>query len=216
VPPAYEDVPELIDDLTSFLRRTDVPVLVQAGVAHAQFETIHPFLDGNGRTGRALVHALLHNRGLTEKAIVPVSAGLLTDTRSYFDALTEYRSGHIEPIVSMMSVASIRAVGNGRELVSGLREVRQGWNDRIKARTGADAWRLADVLVRQPVVTTRLLADDLGLLPNNAARVIGPLEDAGILIASAGARRGTKTWRAPEILDQIDAFAARAGRRNWG
>jgi Fic family protein len=214
VAPAHQSVPELIDDLTAFMKRTDLPVLLQAAGAHAQFETIHPFADGNGRTGRALIHAILRNKGLTLTATVPVSAGLLTDTDAYFAAITAYRDGDLGPIVSMMSLASIRAVHNGRELVSGLREVRRGWDGQINLRRSADAWRLANLLVRQPVVTTETIQSELGVDPSNAARVTAPLEAAGILVRSAGTKRNSKVWRAPAILDQLDAFAERAGRRN--
>src|SRR5262249_56504813 len=86
VPPHYERVPDAMRDLMSFVRRDDLPVLAHAALAHAQFETIHPFVDGNGRTGRALVHAMLRARGVTRNVTVPVSAGLLTDTDAYFAA----------------------------------------------------------------------------------------------------------------------------------
>jgi len=72
---------------------------------HAQFETIHPFTDGNGRTGRALVQAMLRNKGLTRQITVPVSAGLLSDTSAYFVALTSYRDGDAAPIVQCFSLA---------------------------------------------------------------------------------------------------------------
>lgn len=75
VPPHQEHVPALMADLVRFSRREDLPRLGQAALAHAQFETIHPFADGNGRTGRALVHALLRRHGLTRRVTVPVSAG---------------------------------------------------------------------------------------------------------------------------------------------
>lgn len=83
--------PELIDacmaDLMLFLQRDDIPVLLQCALAHAQFETIHPFADGNGRTGRALIHAILRNKGLASHIVPPVSAGLLHETDQYFAAL---------------------------------------------------------------------------------------------------------------------------------
>lgn len=82
-----------------FMRRDDIPALTQAAIAHAQFETIHPFEDGNGRTGRAMVGALLRNKGVTEKVTIPISSGLLTDLRSYFEALSRYRDGEIQLIV---------------------------------------------------------------------------------------------------------------------
>jgi Fic family protein len=81
VPPRHERVPPAMADLVAFMRRDDLPALVQATIAHAQFETIHPFPDGNGRTGRSLIHALLRAKRLTRTVIVPVSAGLLADTR---------------------------------------------------------------------------------------------------------------------------------------
>jgi|BarGraNGADG00212_1021973.scaffolds.fasta_scaffold06384_5 Fic family protein len=215
VPPASDRVPELMEDLTAFMRRTDLPVLALAAAAHAQFETIHPFVDGNGRTGRALVHAVLRNRGLTVNSTVPVSAGLLTDTDAYFDALTRYRSGEAEPIISMISSATVRAVANGRELVSDLRSVRQGWDKRLRVRKGADAWRLADMLIRQPVVTSDLITRELGVGQNNVNRVLRPFEDAGILVASGSAIRGRRVWRSPEVLAELDDFAERAGRRSY-
>lgn len=83
VPPHHDRVPELIDDLIVFANRVDVPVIAQIAIAHAQFETIHPFLDGNGRVGRALIQAMLRGGQLTRSVAVPVSAGLLHDTAEY-------------------------------------------------------------------------------------------------------------------------------------
>jgi Fic family protein len=134
VPPNSSRIPELMGDLTVFMRRTDLPVIALAGVAHAQFETIHPFVDGNGRTGRALIHAILGNKRTTTASTVPVSAGLLTDTDAYFAALTRYRSGDLEPIISMMASASVRAVTNGRSLITNLHSIRQSWDEVLKAR----------------------------------------------------------------------------------
>jgi Fic family protein len=213
VPPRYESVPVLMDDLTGFMARNDVPVLVQAAVAHAQFENVHPFADGNGRTGRALVHAILRNKGLTVHATVPVSAGLLTDTQGYFDALTAYRGGAVTPIVSMVATAAIRAIANSRELVADLRDLRDEWNGNVKARRAAAAWRLADLLIRQPVITTETVTTELDILPGNVARTLRPFEEAGVLVSSAGSVRNSKVWRAPQVLARLDSFADRAGRR---
>jgi Fic family protein len=215
VPPRYQSVPVLIDDLTVFMARNDMPVLVQAALAHAQFENVHPFADGNGRTGRALVHAILRNKGLTMQATVPVSAGLLSDTQAYFDALTAYRVGQVAPIVSMMAAAAIRAIADGRELVADLRAVRDEWNGSVRARRGAAAWRLADLLIRQPVITTGTVTRELGILPGNVARTLRPFEEAGVLVSSAGSARNSRIWRAPQVLAQLDSFADRAGRRAW-
>ncbi|WP_240483949.1 Fic family protein [Arsenicicoccus bolidensis] len=80
VPPVAPRVPPPVSDLLEFSRRLDLHVIPQVAVAHAQFETIHPFSDGNGRVGRALMHAMLRAKGLTHQISVPISAGLLTDT----------------------------------------------------------------------------------------------------------------------------------------
>ena len=95
-----------MDDLIVFLGRENVEPLAHAAVAHAQFETIHPFADGNGRVGRAIVHSLLRSKRVTRNVTIPVSAGLLTNLDSYSDALTEYWRGRPEPIVRLMAEAS--------------------------------------------------------------------------------------------------------------
>ena len=106
VGPRHELIPGAITDLISFAQRSDLPTLPQIAVAHAQFETIHPFTDGNGRTGRALMQAMLRNKGMTRQVTVPISAGLLADTGAYFAALTAYREGDAAPIVERFAQAS--------------------------------------------------------------------------------------------------------------
>lgn len=212
VPPHQSRVPGAIDDLMKFIKRTDLPVLAHAALAHAQFETIHPFTDGNGRTGRALVQAMLRHEHLTRNVTVPVSAGLLSDTAAYFDALTDYRSGNPFPIVSQFAQAGFNAVANGRVLVSELKQLRQRWNERIKARGDSAAWRLADLLLRRPVVNARVIADELSLDVGNVHRYIKPLLEARVLTQSTDAKRD-QVWRSIEVLAELDAFAARAGRR---
>lgn len=98
-PPHHALVPELVDDLVQFANRRDTQALVSTAVAHAQFETIHPFTDGNGRAGRALAQTMLRRRGVTRNVAVPVSAGLLADVDGYHRALTAYREGDVNPIV---------------------------------------------------------------------------------------------------------------------
>ncbi|MBA3488158.1 MAG: Fic family protein [Longispora sp.] len=212
VPPHHEHVLALIDDLVRFTRRTDMPLLIQVAIAHAQFETIHPFVDGNGRTGRALIHAMLRGHGLTRNVTVPVSAGLLTDTQGYFDTLTAYHEGQPEAIVERLAEASFLAIANGRQLASELRSIRAGWEEKIRARRGASAWRLADILVRQPVVDAVTVATQFGVTTTNAMRAITPLVEAGILTEFTGFARN-RMWQSREVLTALDAFAARAGRR---
>ena len=215
VPPHAGVIPALMGDLVRFARRTDLPLLAQAALTHAQFETIHPFADGNGRTGRALVHAMLRAGRLTRRVTVPVSAGLLTDTRAYFDTLTAYRAGDPVPIVAVLATASFAAIANARQLVAELHDVRRGWEDTVRARRGATTWRLADLLLRQPVVDAPTVARELGVSPANALRPIRPLVEAGVLTEFTGAARN-RMWQSHEVLAALDAFAVRAGRRTLG
>ena len=223
VPPHHDQVPEL----ASFMKRprgwlsmvnvvvsgANLYLLIKAAMVHYQFETIHPFPDGNGRTGRALIHAMLRGHGLTRNVTVPVSAGLLTNTDAYFSSLMAYRDGDAAAIVEKLAEASFAATANGRQLVQDLREIRTAWDDKVVARRGATAWRLADVLVRQPVVDTSVVANELGVTPQNALRAIAPLADVGILTEFTGFKRN-RMWQSREVLTALDEFAARAGRRH--
>ncbi|HAS11126.1 MAG TPA: cell filamentation protein Fic [Acidimicrobiaceae bacterium] len=212
VPPSHHRVPAAIDDLITFIDRDDIPTLSHAAIAHAQFETIHPFPDGNGRTGRALVHAHLRNKNLTKHATVPVSAGLLTDVDSYFAALTQYRAGDPNPIVEAFASAAFAATANGRTLVEELHSIRRSWHDRVKARRDATAWRVVDLLLRHPVVNASLIAETTGIAPRNAYRALRPLEAADVVVEFTDKKRN-QMWRAPELLAALDSFASRAGRR---
>lgn len=212
VGPRHELITGGIADLIAFTRRTDAPTLPQIAVGHAQFETIHPFTDGNGRTGRALVQALLRNKGLTRQVTVPVSAGLLADTDAYFAALTSYREGDAAPIVERFSRATVLAIANGRQLVSDIRDIRENWKGVISARSDSAVWKVADLLTRRPVVNAALLAQELGIESTNAHRYLNPLTEAGILIETTNGPRN-RVWRSPDVLAALDAFAERAGRR---
>ncbi|EPR77502.1 Fic protein family protein [Leifsonia rubra CMS 76R] len=118
IPPHHDRVPALMDDIMQFARRTDLPVIAQLAIAHAQFETIHPFPDGNGRAGRALIQGMLRAGGVTKNVTVPVSAGLLGDTEGYFRALTAYRRGDVRAITETICDAAFAAINNGRALES--------------------------------------------------------------------------------------------------
>lgn len=211
VPPNHQRVPNLIEDLVHYAARTDVPPMVQAAIAHAQFETIHPFTDGNGRTGRALLHAMLRHQRVTTNVTVPVSAGLLTNVHSYHEALTAYREGDPEAIVNLTSEASLIAISNGTRLVQDIERVTAGWREKITARSDSAVWPVLDLLARQPVVNAHSL-ELLGLDYNRTYRAMTALQEAGVVIGVNKYQKG-RFWRAPEILTVLDDFAARAGNR---
>jgi len=212
IPPHQDRVPAAIDDLIRFIDRTDIPTLAHAAIAHAQFETIHPFPDGNGRVGRALVHAQLRHARLTRHVTVPVSAGLLADIDAYFVALGAYRDGDPVPIVERFADATFAALANGRQLVGDLHRVRAEWAQRVKARRDAAAWKVTEIVVQHPVVNAPWLSRELGILQTNVYRALQPLVDAGVLVEFTNNKRD-RLWRAPDVLEALDAFAARTGRR---
>lgn len=212
VPPHHTRVPAALEDLVAFVRRSDLPVLVQAAIAHAQFETIHPFNDGNGRIGRALVHAILRNSGVTRALTVPISAGLLTDTSGYFQALNDYREGYVEAIVRKFVDASFRAIENGKELIADLGILYWEWSETLPARRGSAARRMLSHLLNQPAVNVAHVQEVTGVALSAAQRAVEQLEEAGILQRVGGGRRN-RVWIAPGVIDALDAFAERAGRR---
>lgn len=214
VPPHQNRVPAAMEDLVDFMRRDDIPALTQAAVAHAQFETIHPFADGNGRTGRAIVSALLRSKNVTEEVTVPVSSGLLTDTASYFRALDAYREGNIQPIVERFAESAALAVDNGRRLAEDIRAAKDSYTKRA-VDLPASMRRALDLLPAEPAVTAEMVGDYTEMSTATAYRTVERLQTAGIL-APAGKIKGTSVWVAPEIIAALDAFADRAGRRNRG
>lgn len=212
VAPRSERVAGLMADLMAYARRVDQPVLAQAALAHAQFETIHPFPDGNGRTGRALLHAMLRHHRLSRHVTVPVSAGLLADVAGYHAALTAYRAGDPDPVVRLCVDATFRAITNGRRLADDLAEIREHWRTAIRARQDSGVWAAADLFLARPVLDAAQVAAALGIAVPNAHRHLDRLVEAGV-VTSFPLYRRARGWRADAVLAALDAFAGRAGRR---
>lgn len=212
VPPHADRVPGAIDDLVAFTRRTDISPLAHAALAHAQFETIHPFPDGNGRTGRALIHSLLRRRSITRNVTVPISAGLLVDTDAYFASLTAYRNGDPNEIVLQTTDAAFTSIDNAREMLRELDALSAVWRSKVTARADSSVWQLTELLFRQPAVNSALVQQRLGVSKQTALHSIGQLEDAGVLLKAKGEERN-RAWVAVDIVAVLDRFAARAGRR---
>lgn len=213
VPPQHEHLPALMADLEEFCQRRDLPAIAHAAIAHAQLETIHPFADGNGRTGRALIHILLRNHGLTNNAALPISAGLLRNTEAYFDALNAYREGRPEEIITLFADAALHAVERGSWLAQQLEELDQQWRDLDIGRKDHSAWDLLGLLLHRPVLTAKMVSEELDLSDTRARSALRRLEEVGLLRSSASAVKGIKAWRAVEVLEILDEFAEGMGRR---
>lgn len=213
VAPHHSRVPTAIEDLCAFMARDDLPVLVQAAIAHAQFETIHPFPDGNGRTGRALVQAILRGKGVTRMVTVPVSSGLLAAQNEYYAALDAYRAGDVAPIVASFSRASRLAVDLGELLVEDLTGIREQFAERLSGlRSDSAARRLAAGLFAHPVIDARMAQEITG--GTNVHRHIDALVAAGILLGRQDYKTRGMIWRSPDILRALDDHAARVPRRS--
>ncbi len=213
VPPHHNRVADAMADLVTFMGSDGHPALPHAALAHAQFETIHPFPDGNGRTGRALLHAMLRATGLTRNVTVPISAGLLSDVDAYFAALGAYREGNPDEVVLLVADASFVAIANGRRLVEDLRSAKAEWLDTVKARSDSAVWKIIDLLTRQPIIDSPLVQRETGVAAGNALAAIERLEDAGVIRETSGQGRN-RIWQADQILVALDEFSARAGRRS--
>lgn len=213
VGPQPELVRPAIMDALDFLSRNDLPVILQCAIAHAQFETIHPFADGNGRVGRALIHAILRNKGLIRHVTPPVSAGLLTNTRKYFDALTTYRQGDARPIVDCLTYACRYAAQTGITLIDQLTEqldiARQALHG---VRRDAAAWTVLPLLIEQPIITPQYLVSHTDCTPATARRAIEILTERGVLSEIRGGRRNM-VWAHKGVLAVLDDYAAQIRRR---
>ena len=212
VPPQDHRVSEFLDDLVRFMNRTDIPALAQAFITHAQFETIHPFTDGNGRTGRALLHATSRRSGITKRVAIPTSAVLLADIDMYFASLTAYRGGDLDSYILHLGRASMKAADETHTLVTELDDIRARWIEVVKPRSGSAISAIIDFLPRQPVVGLEALQDMTSVHKSSLYRAIDSLVESGILSEITGDRRN-QIWAATELLDAVDGLIRRLGKR---
>lgn len=212
VAPHHERVAGAVADLVRFTKRQDISVLVQVAVAHAQFETIHPFVDGNGRTGRALAQSILRNKGLIGSTAVPISAGLLVDIGRYFAALTSFRAGDAGPIIREFAAASRIAAVTGTQLVDDLAAELEKSRAKMQGiRSDAAAWRILPTLIGQPAVNTKYLMNALGLGEMAALRALDVLTERGVLIETTGRGRN-RVWQHRGMFEILDDYAEKIRR----
>ena len=215
VPPPPDRVEELLADLCSFCNDEALPAVAQAAIAHAQFETIHPFADGNGRTGRALVHVLLRRRGLAPVVVPPVSLVLATWSEDYVAGLTATRSRKepdapdaIEGFnrwIALFAAAMSRAVDDATEYERRVHEIQVRWRDAVgKVRADSAVLRLIEALPGAPLVTVQSATVLIGRSVQATNEAIADLQRSGVLRQTTIGKRN----RAFEATDVIDAFTA--------
>lgn len=202
VPPAPGRVAELMGDLIAYVNRNDIPALMQASFAHAQFESIHPFTDGNGRIGRALVGASLRRRGVTRNAVIPVASGILARRDDYFAALTTYREGNPEPIFILFADSARVAATEARVSIARIKSFPDEWAIAAKARKGSAAATLIPALYDNPVMTTAVVESVAGVSLPQVYAAIDRLEEASVVREITGRKRD-RVWVAADIVDEL-------------
>ena len=204
VPPPPGLVKGLMDDLVSFMNRDDLSPIVQAGIAHAQFETIHPFADGNGRVGRALIHVVLRRRGLAPRYVPPVSLVLAADARAYVSGLTAFREGRPDEWLDLFSRAIGRAAAKAADLATRLTALQTAWRQRAgKPRRHSSVEALIVALPAHPIITLATGQELLGRSKQAVNQAIGALAGCGVLQPLTLARRN-RAWEARELFDLVD------------
>lgn len=206
VPPPPERVKALMDDLVAFMNRTDLPPVVQAAIAHAHFETIHPFADGNGRVGRALIHVILRRRGLAPRYVPPVSLVLAADAKAYVGGLTAFREDRPAEWVLLFALGIERAAAKASELALRLAELQERWRERAgRPRRHSSAEALIIELPAHPIVTVATAQAFLGRSKQAVNEAISALADKGVLHAITLAKRN-RAWEARDLFDLINDF----------
>lgn len=222
VPPGPEQVPALMADLVSYLNGAAHSSLIQAALAHAQFETVHPFTDGNGRVGRALIHTVLARGGLTPQAVLPISLVLATLRSQYVSGLSAYRydseagGSAAEAVHRWLEVflgAADVAVDQSANLARQVADLRADWASRLSEhrlgaglrpspRADSAVARLLSELPEAPVVTTTTLSRILDVSFPAASAALDELRQAGI-VTTVVIERGAKAFVAREVLDLV-------------
>jgi Fic family protein len=206
VPPPEDDVPGLLADLCAYINRDDLPPVVQAAIAHAQFETIHPFGDGNGRVGRCLIHVVLRRRGVGRQSIPPISVILASNSDAYIRGLTTYRAGDIATWCAVFAAATRTAGQHAMELSNRITALQDDWWQRAgKPRRGSGAAKFIGVLPAYPIVDAAAVARAIQSSDRVARLAIKPLEEGGILRQVSIGRRN-RAWVTPELFQLLNAF----------
>jgi Fic family protein len=210
VPPPPEHVLPLLDDLFDAMDDDRLPPLVQAALVHAQFETIHPFHDGNGRTGRALIHVVLNRRGIAPEYVPPISVVLANNRDRYIAALTAYREDGIGQWLEHFAAATATAAYLASAYLQAVEELSEDWRRALRVlpsppRSDAAAWAIIDVLPAHPIITAPVAAAATGRAKPRVYQALETLEEAGVLLPLTKKRRN-QSWEAKGLLELLEGL----------
>jgi Fic family protein len=209
VPPPADDVKRLLADLAELMNRRGLPATLQAAIAHAQFETIHPFPDGNGRTGRCLIHVIYRRAALAPRFVPPVSLVLATDSDAYIRGLTAYRAGNADAWYLDFALTVIKACRAARQLAHEVDQLEEQWLAQAgNPRRGSTARKLIQALPAQPILRVSQVIALTGARTTAAHKAMNDLHAAGVLKQVTVGRRN-RAWEAVGLLGLVDEFERR-------
>jgi len=191
VPPPVVQMIEALDDFERFLHDPgELPVLIHVGLAHAQFETIHPFLDGNGRVGRLLITFLLVHRGVLHRPLLYLSHYLKQNRAEYYDRLMAIRrSGDWEGWLRFFLRGAAETATEATETARAILALREQHRESVQSTAGLNGVRLHDLLFDRPLVNVNLVKASLGVSFATANNLVGQFEEMGLVREITGGRR---------------------------
>lgn len=209
IPPPEDDVEALVGDLVAFINRDDLPGVAQAAIAHAQFETIHPFLDGNGRVGRCLIHVILRRRGIAPRFVPPISVVLAARSNQYVAGLVGYREGNVAEWCASFAGGCERAAHLSMELAQAIRALQATWYERAgKPRRDSAAARIITLLPAQPIASGATMRVAIGASHRRALEGLKMLASVGV-VRQINAGDYDRQFAADELFGLIESFEGR-------
>jgi Fic family protein len=206
VGPPHTYVEPLLDDLCRFMNRDDVPAVAQAAIAHAQFETIHPFGDGNGRVGRCLIHVLFRRRGLAPWYAPPISLVLGANKDAYIAGLEAFRAGEEEQWIVQFARAVEAAAERASEFSAAVVALQEKWREQLgSVRRDAAVLPLIEILPKYPVITAAVAEEELGRSRPATIAALARLEEIKALTRHRNQKLGD-SWEAKQLFKLLGGF----------
>ncbi len=216
IPPPEGEVARLLEDVADLMNRHDVSPTLQPALAHAQFETIHPFADGNGRTGRCLVHVIYRRADLAPRIVPPISLVLGTEGDAYVRGLTAYREGRPDDWYLDFALTVIKACRAARHLAQEIEKLEERWMRQARSpRHGSTARKLVQLLPGQPILRVGHVVELTGASTSAAHKAVNDLEAAGVLKQVTVGKRN-RAWEAVGLLRLVDEFERRLATPDSG
>jgi Fic family protein len=206
VGPPHPYVKPLLGDLCKFMDRDDIPPVAQAAIAHAQFETIHPFGDGNGRVGRCLIHVLFRRRGLAPRYVPPIRLVLGANKDAYIAGLEEFRAGKQEEWIVQFARALELAAERAREFSTKVTDLQAKWRQQLgSVRRDAAVLPLIEILPKYPVITAAVAEQEINRSRPATIAALARLEEIKAVTRHRNQKLGD-SWEAKRLFGLLERF----------